>query len=239
MHLIPLKTARLCAHQNLFDVFDYALEVAEETLQEKDILIIASKIVAYNQKRLVNIKNKDEFRHLVKKEADQILDDGDIILTLKDKMLIPNAGIDNSNVPEGQVVLWPKDSFAFAQQFRQQLMEKYNLSELGVLISDSHCQPLRQGTSGLAMGWAGFEGVQDERGAKDLFGREMKYTKIAVADNLASAALLEMGETDASIPFVVARGTPAQFMGETFSADDYFMNPKECLYAPLYGERLK
>lgn len=239
MQLIPIKTSRIESGQDLWPVLEQALKKVDKELQSRDILVIASKIVAYSQGKLVMIENENQFRELVKQEADQVLGEGGMILTLKNKMLIPNAGIDNSNTAENQVVLWPNDSFQFARGFRGQLMEKYNLSEFGVVISDSHCQTLRQGTSGLAMGWAGFHGVQDERGAKDLFGRKMKYTKIAVADNLASAALLHMGETDASIPLVIVRDAPVKFTEETFSASAYFMEPSECLYAPLYGEKLQ
>jgi len=157
---------------------------------------------------------------------------------MKNKVLIPNAGIDRSNVPEGQAVLWPKEPFKSAEKIRKELMSEFDLDELGIVISDSHCQPLRMGTSGIAIGWAGFEGVKDERGAKDLYGREMLYTKIAAADNLASAANLEMGETDASIPFVLIRWAKVDFTDRPASAEDYFISPEECLYRGLYNGKL-
>jgi F420-0:gamma-glutamyl ligase len=94
------------------------------------------------------------------------------------------------------------------------------------------------GTSGIAIGWAGFEGVQDERGAKDLFGKAMKYTKIAVADNLCSAANLLMGETDASTPFVIVRGLDVQFSDKKYSEEDYFIAPDQCIYKGLYSQNL-
>lgn len=233
MQLIPLKTSRISPHQDLFDVLKNALEAADQKLEEGDILIIASKIIAYSQGRLVNVKDDDEFKSLIRKEADRVLDEGMMTLTMKNKILIPNAGIDRSNVPEGQVVLWPQEPFEWARAFWQKLMESYNLKRIGIVVSDSHCQPLRQGTSGLALAWAGFEGVKDERGSVDLFGRAMSYTKIAVADNLASAALLEMGETDASVPMVIARGVKVEFTDRVFSEKGYFMSPKNCLYRPL------
>lgn len=243
MLLIPLKTPLIQPGQELFPVLQRAVNDASESLQEKDIVILASKIVAYSQGRLVEVKDKEEFRELVKQEADQIVDEGNdamtMVLTLKENVLIPNAGIDSSNTPQGQVVLWPKRSFEFAQQFRRQLMKQYHLNELGVLVTDSHCQPLRQGTSGIALGWAGFQGVQDERGAEDLFGQKMQYTQIAVADNLASAALLEMGETNASIPFVIARNVPVEFTDRNFTSLDAAIAPEECLYRPMYGGMFK
>ncbi len=218
--------------------FEKALKQNGSKLKNGDILVIASKILAYSQGVLKKVKNKKEFRELIKKEADKVLEDGEMVLTLKNKVLIPNAGIDNSNTPEGEVVLWPKDPFGSAAKIHRKLMSEYGLKKLGVVIADSHCQPLRMGTSGIAIGWAGFSGVRDERGAKDLFGKKMKYTKMAVADCLASAANLEMGETDAGIPFVIVRGYKAQFMNKKYSEKDYFIEPKECIYKGLYKKIL-
>lgn len=117
-------------------------------------------------------------------------------------------------------------------------MKEYKLRKLGILLSDSHCQPLRLGTSGIAIGWDGFEGVEDIRGSKDLFGKKMKYTQIAVADCIASAANLLMGESDASIPFVIIRDLKVKWTDKKASAKDYFISPKECIYRSFYNERL-
>jgi coenzyme F420-0:L-glutamate ligase/coenzyme F420-1:gamma-L-glutamate ligase len=194
-------------------------------------------VVAYSQGLLQSVDSPEAFRELVRKEADEVLDEGDMVLTMKNKIMIPNAGIDNSNTPSGQVVLWPEAPFQSAGKLREELMEAFDLTHLGVVITDSHCQPLRMGTSGIAIGWAGIEGVKDERGSKDLFGREMVYTKVAVADDLACAANLEMGETDASVPFVLIRDANVTFTDKPASAEDYFISPEECLYRPLYNFR--
>ncbi len=238
MQLIPLKSERFASGTDLKSAFLKALAQKNETLQSGDILVIASKVVAYSQKRLRMAKDDAEFKALIHQEADQVLDEGAMTLTMKHHILIPNAGIDRSNTPEGEAVLWPEHPFVSAREIRQFLREEFHLDHLGVLISDSHCQPLRQGTSGIAIGWAGFEGVQDERGKKDLFGRAMVYTKIAVADDLTCAANLLMGETDASIPFVIVRNFEASFTENEFEAGDYFIEPKDCLYHPLYGDKL-
>ena len=212
-----------------------ALERANSALESGDVLVIASKVLAYSQGRLKSVGSEEAFRELVKSEADKVLDEGDMVLTMKNKVLIPNAGIDRSNVPEGQAVLWPSEPFESAEKIRRELMERFGLDRLGIVISDSHCQPLRMGTSGIAIGWAGFEGVHDERGSKDLYGREMVYTKVATADNLASAANLEMGETDAGVPFVLIRDAKVSFTDKPATAEDYFISPDECLYRSLYN----
>ena len=256
MELIPLKSRRFQKGSPLSPLLRESLKAAPprsanqyprpnqspggpkapqgESLLDGDILVIASKVLAYSQGLLVRVADADDFRELVRREADRVLYEGDMVLTLKNNVLIPNAGIDQSNTPEGEAVLWPEKPFEAARSLRTELMGEFGLSRLGIVISDSHCQPLRVGTTGIAIGWAGFEGVVDERGAKDLYGRKMAYTQIAVADNLASAANLLMGETDASVPFVIVRAFAAHFTEKEASDGDYFMEPGKCLYSPLY-----
>ncbi|MFH0838160.1 MAG: coenzyme F420-0:L-glutamate ligase [Patescibacteria group bacterium] len=239
MEVLPLKSRRLRSGSELVSAVVLALEHASLKLKSGDILVVASKVLAYSQGRLRLVASDKAFRELVRAEADRVLEEGAMVLTMKNKVLIPNAGIDRSNVPEGWVVLWPQDPFGSAEKIRQGLMKKYGLRKLGIVISDSHCQPLRMGTSGIAIGWAGFEGVRDDRGAKDLYGRKMVYTQVAVADNLASTANLEMGETNASVPFVLIREAKVAFTDAMASAADYFISPKECIYRGLYGKLLK
>jgi coenzyme F420-0:L-glutamate ligase len=234
MEILPLKSERLPSGSDLVSAVVRALGQEDLRPESGDILVIASKVLAYSQGRLTSVESDEAFRELVKSEADRVLDEGDMILTMKNKVLIPNAGIDRSNVPEGQAVLWPDEPFKSAEKIRKALMERFGLDRLGIVISDSHCQPLRMGTSGIAIGWAGFEGVRDERGSKDLFGRKMVYTKVAAADDLASAANLEMGETDAGVPFVLIRGAKVIYTEQPAGPDDSFISPEECLYRSLY-----
>ncbi len=224
--------------ENLKEVLKSALKKAKVTLKNGDILVVASKVVSYAEKRLVPCKNRAALKKLVRSQADRVLFEGGMVLTLKNNILIPNAGIDQSNTPQGQAILWPKDAFKSARALHKALQKTFRLQKLGIVIADSHCQPLRLGTSGIAIGWHGFEGVSDERGKKDLFGKPMRYTRMAVADDLASAAGLLMGETDASIPFVLVRGFKASFTSKTFHAKNYFITPRQCLYRPLYTKLL-
>lgn len=239
MLFIPLKSQLINPNDDLISAIKKSLSRKKETLMDRDILIIASKALAYSQGRLVRIANETEFKQLIKKEADKVLLDSEMTITLKNKILIPNAGIDKSNTPKGVAVLWPEDPFGNARQIRFALMKEYKLKKLGIVISDSHCQPLRLGTSGIAIGWAGFEGVRDYRGTKDLFGKKMRYTQIAIADNIASASNLLMGETNASTPFVIVRGSDIKWTGKKASEKDYFIEPKECIYRDLYNDKLK
>jgi len=233
MELIPLKSRLIRAGDDIIEAVKDALKKSKTTLKNGDVLAIASKTVAYAQRRLVYVTSEKAFRDLVRHESDVILDDGDMVISLKNKILIPNAGIDRSNTPKGYAVLWPKDPFKSARAIRAHLKKQYRLTRLGVVLSDSHCQPLRAGVTGIAIGWAGFEGVRDERGKKDLFGNKMQYTQINLADDIAAAANLLMGETDARIPFVIVRGLDVKFTERVAKPADYFIPPNRCIFKAL------
>lgn len=202
-----------------------------------DILVVSSKIVALCQGCLAKIEADKDFLNLVKKQADKFFG-GKIPLTLKENILIPQAGIDRSNAPKGFVVLWPKNPWQIARKSQKAVCEKFGLKKFGIVISDSHCQPLRWGVTGIAVAFAGFVGVEDIRGKKDLFKRPLKITKKAVADNLASSALLMMGEAAEKTPFVLVRGAPVKFTSRLQKKSEIFIKPKKCLFAPLYKKTL-
>ncbi len=107
--------------------------------------------------------------------------------------MIPNAGIDESNA--GDVyVLWPKDSQATANEVREHLSKKFDIKELGVVITDSTCSPLRRGVSGIALGFSGIKPLRDYVGTPDLFNRPFKVSQSDIVGGLAATAVLMMGE---------------------------------------------
>src|SRR5262249_14849593 len=142
------------------------------------------------------------------------------------------AGVDESNAA-GKLVLLPKDSFKAATKIRKTLQKKYGVKNLGVLITDSRLFPLRAGIVGVALGYAGFKGVKDYRGAKDIFGRILKYSRVDVADSLATAAVLEMGEGAEQQPLAVIEGAGVEF-AERVNRKELEMDPREDVYAPLF-----
>ncbi|MBI5411628.1 coenzyme F420-0:L-glutamate ligase [Candidatus Peregrinibacteria bacterium] len=179
---------------------------------------------------------KHPLSYWISKEADRVFDKNeDITLTLKDNCLIPNAGIDLSNAPQDAAILWPKDAFKTAQEIQKRLRRHFKIRRLGILIADSTCQPLRAGTTGRAIGWAGFEGVEDQRGKKDLYGKTMRVTQKAVADNLASALLLGVGETNEQTPFVLFRGAPVKFTEKKATKKTAFFPPSACIFRSVYS----
>jgi coenzyme F420-0:L-glutamate ligase / coenzyme F420-1:gamma-L-glutamate ligase len=118
-----------------------------------------------------------------------------------------NAGIDHSNTatdPES-ILLLPVDPDRSAAELRAKLRE-YTRVDLPIVIADSHGRPHRLGTVGVAVGAAGLPGVEDWRGRPDLFGYALQHTEIGLADMIASAATLAMGQAAEGIPAVLVRG---------------------------------
>lgn len=230
---------------------DDLLEVIIKSLKKRllhngDILVVSSKVVAVTQGLVRKITSQEDFNVLVASEADQIIlpknspsgevGQSSVTLAIKNGIFIPWSGIDRSNIQQGYAVLWPKDSFKVAARLQKELKKVYKLKKLGIIISDSTCRPLRRGVSGIALGYAGFKGVNDLRGHKDLYNNKLKVTQQAVADNLATAAHLVMGEADESTPFVIISNAPVTFTDAKINQKDLLIDPKDCLFSALYGD---
>ena len=176
-------------------------------LKEKSILVIASKVVSIWQGRCLkidSIKNKDD---LIKKESEFYLErekvpKGYVMLTMKENLLIPTAGIDESNA-KGHFILWPENPYKAAKKIYHFIKRNYQLNDFGIIIADSHCTPLRRGTIGIAIGYYGFYPLKDYRGTKDIFGRVMKITQSNLADSIAAAAVCVMGEGAERTPLAI------------------------------------
>jgi putative folate metabolism gamma-glutamate ligase len=177
-------------------------------LKEKSIIVITSKVVSIWEGRCVKIseiKNKDD---LVKKEADLYLDRAkvskkyDVMLTIKDNIIIPTAGIDESNA-NGHYILWPKDPFLSAKKIYDFIKKEFKLKQFGIIISDSHTTPLATGIMGIGIAFYGFYPLRDYRGKKDIFGRKLKMTQANIVDSLAVAAVFCMGEGAEQTPIAV------------------------------------
>lgn len=224
-------------------------------LKEKSIIVFTSKIISIWQGRCIKInlvKNKDA---LIKKEAELYLERKKVpkcpakrdparggsyaILTIKNNTLIPTAGIDESN-GNGYYILWPKNPFSTAKKIYKFIKKNYNLKEFGIIISDSHCVPLRAGTLGISLAYYGFEPLKDYRRKKDIFGRVMKISQLNLADSLAAAATLIMGEGREQTPIAIIEGLgfikfkepPTKFSG---GSNPIKIAKEEDIYAPLLG----
>ncbi|MBI5414611.1 coenzyme F420-0:L-glutamate ligase [Candidatus Peregrinibacteria bacterium] len=235
MFFSGLKTSIFHNGEDLFSFFSQEFEKSHQKIGEKSVVIIASKVVSLSQNRVVRAE-KSEMENWVKKESEKYWRTAfsNIFLSLKNGILIANAGIDASNAEKGELILWPENVQKFADEFRSKLKSKFKLHEIGVVIIDSRCTPLRTGTTGVALAWSGFEGVRDMRGKKDLFENTLEVTQESIADNLASAAELIMGNADESIPFVICENAPVEFTGKQQNPKRGVFSEKEDLFRVLW-----
>ena len=246
MHLYAIKTETIGTGENLVEKALDSMKKQKLQFENNDVLAVTSKIVAYSQGRIVKLSDikpseesrklakqhslRPEFAELILRESDKILGGVDkAILTLKDNILTANAGIDNKNAPPGFAVLWPTDPEKSANSIREQIM-KATGKKIGVIIVDSGLTPLRIGTIGLAVAVAGFKPIRDTRGRADIFGKPLVITRHAVADDLASAAHLLMGEAAEKTPIVLIRDAPVDFDDGVYGPNDMMMPFQECLF---------
>lgn len=246
MQLFGIHTKLIKPKDNLLNIVFEALGREELKIEDGDVFAIASKALATvqnQQKRLDSAKPSEKAKKLARKtdlepsfveivlqEADKIY--GGVpkaLLTLKDRILTANAGVDHKNSPKGYVTLWPKNPFKKAEEIRQEILEVTG-KHVGVLIVDSRVTPLRMGTTGFALAVAGFEPVRDCRNDKDLYGRAVSITLHALADDLASAAHLIMGETNEQVPAVLIKGAPVKLM-EAVKPSAVVIPADQCLFA--------
>lgn len=230
--LTPLKNIPLIRRDdNLADIIVASLRDSNMEIQANDIFVIAQKIVSKAEGRTVNLNGvtpspraielarqteKDaRIVELMLQESSEILRSrvGSIIVEHRLGFICANAGIDHSNVAgagdsvEEWVLLLPTDPDGSSRAIREQIESKTG-KKIGVVIIDSHGRAWRNGTVGVAIGMSGVPSVIDKRGDKDLFGYTLRVTVIGVADELAAAASLVMGQSDEGTPVIHVRGFP-------------------------------
>lgn len=230
--LTPLLNIPLIRQgDDLADILVNTLHTSAIQLQDGDILVLAQKIVSKAEGRMVNLATitpstkalemagpteKDaRVVELILRESNEILRTrpGAIIVEHKLGFVCANAGIDHSNVrgesgnPEDWVLLLPERPDHSAEQIRQNI-ETATDTHVGVLIIDSHGRAWREGTVGNTIGLSGLPGLLDLRGESDLFGFKLRITQVGVADELAAAASLMMGQAAEGTPVIHVRGFP-------------------------------
>ncbi|MDF1497303.1 MAG: coenzyme F420-0:L-glutamate ligase [Patescibacteria group bacterium] len=205
-------------------------------IKDGDVVVVTSKIVALAEGRVAEKVDDKTREKLIKAESQYAMKTKYGWLAIRDNMVMAGAGVDESNA-NGKIILLPKDSFKTASTIRKALLRKFGLKKLGVLITDSRMLPLRSGTTGVAMGYAGIKGQKDYRGLKDIFGRVNKVSRVSVVDSLAAAAVVVMGESAERSPIAVISGAPVEF-AERVNRHALDIDIKEDLYQPLF-ERIK
>ena len=170
-----------------------------------------------------------QFVQIVLDEADTIL--GGVkgaLLTIKNGDAVANAGIDQKNAPPHSVVLWPLDPDRSARKIQAAIKTLWG-KNVGVVIVDSRVSPMRLGTTGFAIGSAGFHPIKDVRGEMDLSKRRVRITRHAVADGVAASAQLMMGEAAERTPFAIIRDAPAT-LGSRGGIRSAKLRSNYCLY---------
>lgn len=237
MNIKAIKTERITDTQDLNVFVDKYLP---ETIGEGSVIVVSSKIVSLCEGRVVP-SHFIEKNKLVQQEADKIIpnpeaQDDRIILTYTHHILIPSAGIDESN-SNGNYILYPKDSFLSAKKLWMYLNQKRKMHRLGVLITDSHTTPLRRGVTGIALAWWGFNPTRSCVGNTDLFGKPLHVTHINIADALAVSAVFNMGESSECTPIAIISDIPhIVFDSNEHNINEIAIDPKEDLYRPLLKE---
>lgn len=211
-----------------------ALASSGERLRDGDVLVFAQKIVSKAQGRIVPLGavvpsararqlaaevNKDpRLVELILRESTDVVRHRRDVLIVAHRLgfVMANAGIDFSNVEQGDAddtaLLLPTDPDRACAELRKALSERTGV-DVGVIINDSHGRAFRNGTVGVAIGASGVAAVADLRGQADLFGRNLRSSQVALADEIASAASLLMGQADEARPIVLVRGLPKPARG--------------------------
>ena len=232
---------------NLADIIVASLHDSGIMLEDKDIFVVAQKIVSKAEGRAVNLvtvtpsphaielaKQTDKDPRVVElmlQESNEVLRTrpGTIVVEHRLGFVCANAGIDHSNVAgvgdsaEEWVLLLPADPDQSAEKIRSEIQSKTG-KQVGILIIDSHGRAWRNGTVGVTIGIAGLPGVVDLRGKPDLFDFTLRVTQVGAADELAAAASLVMGQASEGTPVVHVHGFPYELRDASLKE---ILRPKE------------
>ncbi len=221
--LFPLPTPIVKIGDDVSEILIDSAEKNTGGFKEGDVLIVTSKIISTAEECVIDLTkvSPSEFAcsiaGLVDKDpshVEVILREALSIVRMRQKVIITetkhgficaNSGVDQSNV-EGEkcAVTLPKDPDKNARDIRKVIKERCGI-DVAVIVSDTFGRPFRKGVLNVAVGCSGLIPVVDLRGEEDLFGYKLQSTEIAVADELAVAAGLLMGQTNAKIPAVIIR----------------------------------
>lgn len=236
MQFIPIKTRKFIPPQDKGQLWQF-LDQYLPKLKEKDIVLITSKIVSIHQGRFVKITKKTDRLQLIKQEAEAYYPKNPSSMTVKEHTLTPYAGIDRSNA-NGHYVFLPKAPHETAKKIWEYLRRRGRLTDLGVIIADSTCHPLRRGHFGISIGFFGFRPVYWYEKQTDIFGRKLIHHCQNLVDALTAIGVIFIGEGAEQTPLLTIRG----FSKISFSArshlKEFLVDRPDDLYAPLL-EHLK
>jgi coenzyme F420-0:L-glutamate ligase/coenzyme F420-1:gamma-L-glutamate ligase len=209
---------------NLAQLICSAAEKQHTPIQDGDVLVATHVAVSKAEGNVVNLdkvvpsKKANEIAKKTGKDpalVEVVLRESKDIVRMRDSVLITesrqgficaNSGVDRSNVEgERNVAPLPRDPDLSAKRIRQE-MKKLTGCDVAVIVSDTHGRPFRMGEVNVAVGVSGLKPIRDRRGEKDLFGYVLRIKQTAIADELASAAELVIGQANEGIPVAIIRG---------------------------------
>jgi len=237
MIVTPIKTSRVTAGEGTLISF---LDKFVETMPENSVLAITSKIVSLFENRVLPIGSIDK-EELIKRESEYYLP-GDLgkygyHFSIANKSLTSAGGIDESNGNDNYI-LWPSDPQKTADEVRDYLVKRFDIKNVGVVITDSTCTPLRRGTLGAVVGHSGFLALRNYVGQPDLFGRPFEVSLANIALGLAASAVLVMGEGTERTPLVMLSDLSfvefQQRDPSTEELDRMYIPRDEDLFAPFF-----
>ncbi len=209
--------------------FDLAKAIVEGAareaggLRDGDVVVVTSKVVSKAEGRLVKLSEVEpsdfakkasevvnkppEVVELALREARRVVRMGRGVLVTEDVRgwVSANSGVDVSNAPPGYAILLPVDPDASARKLRDEI-SRLTGRKVAVVVSDTQGRPLRRGQVDVAIGVAGIKPIRDRRGEADLYGYRLRVKEVAVADEVASAAELVMGQASEATPIAIVRG---------------------------------
>ena len=209
LEVIPLSIKReIGTDDKLVDV----ILSSKPKFEDGDILVLSQKIVSKQEGRIINISlvipsilalgigseyEKDpKLIEIILSETKRIvrMGHGILIVETKNGLICANAGVDESNVNNGYATLLPSNPDKSARNLRDEIFKKTK-KNIAVLISDTFGRPFRMGQIDCAIGVSGIDSIIDFQGKKDTFGKILRITAIAIADELCSASELVKGKT--------------------------------------------
>ncbi|WXG46779.1 MAG: coenzyme F420-0:L-glutamate ligase [Candidatus Atabeyarchaeum deiterrae] len=246
MELFPVETSLIAEHDDLAQVFISALKRNGLTLNDGDVVVVASKVVGLVEgkvRRVSDVKVTKEATKLATKnkvtpalmqlilgESDSIVGGSPgFILAVRKGFPCVNACIDSANSPIDSFTLPPDDADESARLMRERIIDSTG-KRVAVVVADSGLLPGRRGTIGVALGFAGLKPLKNYVGRKDLYGRSLRVTFQSVIDDIASAAKLLMGEADERVPFVLVRDAPVEYTEERIGIDSTILPFNICIF---------
>ncbi len=199
-----------------------AIDRSRIKIQNGDILVVTHKIISKAEGRVIALDSvepstraismakehdKDSrIMELILKESSEILraKDGIIISETRHGFVCANAGIDQSNVKGDSALLLPLDPDESAERIRGTVKKEVD-KEVAVIITDTFGRTFRNGQTNIAIGVAGINPIKSYIGTYDMYGKKLRVTEIAIADEIASASELVMGKAEGT-PVAIIRG---------------------------------